>query len=142
MFKWIFAIFGYTFFRLPGALLGYFLGSLIQTNVIKLNNPNRLSSFDFEINLLALSSILIKSDLKNASFLNSDLHGADFSSANLEMANFEHASLRSANFSGANLNFANFSYANLKGVNFEGASLEKTIFNGAVTDKTFSRDNN
>ena len=62
MYKWIFAIFGYTFFRLPGALLGYFLGSLIQTNVVKLNNPNKLSSFDFEINLLALSSILIKSD--------------------------------------------------------------------------------
>ena len=62
MYKWIFAIFGCTLFRLPGALLGYFLGSIIQTNVIKLNNPNRLSSFDFEINLLALSSILIKSD--------------------------------------------------------------------------------
>lgn len=62
MYKWIFAIFGYTFFRLPGALLGYFLGSLLEKN--KINTLNRFSSFDFEINLLALSSLVIKSDGK------------------------------------------------------------------------------
>ena len=62
MYKWIFAIFGYTFFRLPGALLGYFLGSLLGKN--KINTLNRFSSFDFEINLLALSSLVIKSDGK------------------------------------------------------------------------------
>ena len=64
MSRWILAILGYTFFRLPGALLGYFLGGLIENNNLKNNSFNRISSHDFELNLLALASLLIKADGK------------------------------------------------------------------------------
>ena len=56
--KWIFALLGYTFFRLPGAALGFFIGSFFKSGVSKISNK------DFEINLLALASMVIKADGK------------------------------------------------------------------------------
>tara|TARA_B100000768_G_scaffold71892_1_gene68947 strand:+ start:1617 stop:2324 length:708 start_codon:yes stop_codon:yes gene_type:complete len=62
MSKWILAILGYTFFRFPGALIGYFLGGLIEGNRPKKGNIRNISSQDFELNLLALASLVIKAD--------------------------------------------------------------------------------
>ena len=58
MYKLLFALLGYTFFRLPGALIGFFIGSLLSPKAQK------ISSKDFEINLLALASLVIKADGK------------------------------------------------------------------------------
>ena len=54
----LFAILGYTLFRLPGAIIGFFLGSFFSPRSIKISNR------DFEINLLALASLVIKADGK------------------------------------------------------------------------------
>ena len=62
MSKWILALLGYTFWRFPGALLGYIIGRLIENNNLNKNSFNRISSHDFELNLLALASLLIKAD--------------------------------------------------------------------------------
>jgi len=70
MIKWIAAILGYTFFRFPGALLGFILGSLLDTTRSKgsggftqvFNQEKQVSPGDFELNLLSLSSIVIKAD--------------------------------------------------------------------------------
>jgi len=64
MSRWILALLGYTFWRFPGALLGYILGQLIENNNFNKNSFNRISSRDFELNLLALASLLIKADGK------------------------------------------------------------------------------
>ena len=58
MYKLLFALIGYTFFRLPGALIGFFIGSFLSPKVQK------ISPKDFEINLLALASLVIKADGK------------------------------------------------------------------------------
>ena len=58
MYKLLFALIGYTFFRLPGAFVGFFIGSFLSPKVQK------ISSKDFEINLLALASLVIKADVK------------------------------------------------------------------------------
>ena len=58
MYKLLFAFIGYTFFRLPGAFVGFFIGSFLSPKVQK------ISSKDFEINLLALASLVIKADGK------------------------------------------------------------------------------
>ena len=58
MYKWLFAFFGYTIFRLPGALIGFFIGSFLSPRSVKISNR------DFEINLLALASLVIKADGK------------------------------------------------------------------------------
>ena len=58
MYKLLFALIGYTFFRLPGAFVGFFVGSFLSPKVQK------ISSKDFEINLLALASLVIKADGK------------------------------------------------------------------------------
>ena len=58
MYKLLFALIGYTFFRLPGAIMGFFIGSFLSPKVQK------ISSKDFEINLLALASLVIKADGK------------------------------------------------------------------------------
>ena len=58
MYKLLFALIDYTFFRLPGALIGFFIGSFLSPKVKK------ISSKDFEINLLALASLVIKADGK------------------------------------------------------------------------------
>ncbi len=66
MFKWILAVVGYMFFRYPGAILGFIIGTLIDN----WRRPSRgfqdqnVSPGDFELNLLSLASLVIKADGK------------------------------------------------------------------------------
>jgi DnaJ like chaperone protein len=53
MTKWFLAFLGYTFFRFPGAILGYFLGSIFDNSAFKRTGKRNISSQDFELNLLA-----------------------------------------------------------------------------------------
>jgi DnaJ like chaperone protein len=73
MFKWIAALLGYYIFRFPGAILGYFVGSLIDgqfgggggrgpQSVFRDMTRQNVSPADFELNLLSLCSIVIKAD--------------------------------------------------------------------------------
>jgi DnaJ like chaperone protein len=68
MIKWFAAILGYMFFRLPGALLGFILGSLVDgvggrgRRVFEDFTRTQVSPADFELNLLSLCSIIIKAD--------------------------------------------------------------------------------
>ncbi|MDA0758042.1 MAG: TerB family tellurite resistance protein [Bacteroidetes bacterium] len=67
MSKWLLALIGYSFFRFPGAIIGYFLGSItenISFNKFKNTNLNSISTKEFELNLLALASVVIKADGK------------------------------------------------------------------------------
>ena len=58
--KWIFAILGFIFFKIPGAIFGYFIGTLLQSGGgLKINS---FSQQEFELNLLALASLVIKAD--------------------------------------------------------------------------------
>lgn len=68
MSRWFGAIIGYLFFRLPGAILGFLLGSLIEslttnksTVFTDVSRPS-VSPADFELNLLSLCSVVIKAD--------------------------------------------------------------------------------
>ena len=70
MIKWVAGILGYFLFRLPGALIGFLLGSFLdnlggstgsQTLFGDLNRRT-VSPADFELNLLSLCSIVIKAD--------------------------------------------------------------------------------
>src|SRR5690554_4557545 len=67
MIKWVAAILGYFLFRLPGAVLGFFLGSLMDG--LGGNRPAQgffgqqtVSAADFELHLISLCSIVIKAD--------------------------------------------------------------------------------
>jgi len=72
MIKWITAILGYSFFRFPGAIIGFLLGSLIDNtnrtttggmgSVLRDITQQKVSPADFELNLLSLCSIVIKAD--------------------------------------------------------------------------------
>ncbi len=70
MIKWLTAILGYMFFRFPGAILGFIIGSLIDTTTSKssggfktvFSQGEKVTPADFELNLLSLSSIVIKAD--------------------------------------------------------------------------------
>jgi len=73
MIKWVAAILGYFIFRFPGALLGFFVGSLIDSassssggikSVLNDARRQQVSPADFELNLLSLCSIVIKADGK------------------------------------------------------------------------------
>ncbi|UZO81906.1 TerB family tellurite resistance protein [Aquimarina sp. ERC-38] len=77
MIKWFAAIIGFAFFRIPGAVLGFIIGSFIDSGGIQLsgsfntgrssgppNRNNQVSPSDFELNLLSLCSIVIKADGK------------------------------------------------------------------------------
>ena len=70
MIKWVAGILGYFLFRLPGALIGFLLGSFLD-NLGSGEGPQSLfgdvgrrsvSPADFELNLLSLCSIVIKAD--------------------------------------------------------------------------------
>lgn len=71
MTKWFAAIFGYLFFRIPGAILGFLLGTFIE-NTFQNNSGSgsiftnlrneQVSPADFELNLLSLCSVIIKAD--------------------------------------------------------------------------------
>src|SRR5690606_35945559 len=72
MFKWILAFLGYMFYRFPGAILGFIIGSFIDnmygsrgrfTTTFSSRESN-VSPGDFELNLLSLASLVIKSDGK------------------------------------------------------------------------------
>ncbi|MBQ4819011.1 TerB family tellurite resistance protein [Aquimarina sp. MMG016] len=70
MIKWFAAILGGIFFRFPGAILGFILGSLLDSTNIKtsggfkqvFSEQPKVTPKDFELNLLSLSSIVIKAD--------------------------------------------------------------------------------
>ncbi len=66
--KWFAAIVGYLIFRLPGAVIGFLLGSLVD-NMGGRNQTlfgdiyrQQVSPADFELHLLTLCSIIIKAD--------------------------------------------------------------------------------
>lgn len=70
MLKWLAALIGYLFFRLPGAVIGYLLGAFFE----QFSKPGQGGGFfqdftrpsvspaDFELHLLSLCSIVIKAD--------------------------------------------------------------------------------
>ena len=70
MIRWLAAILGYTFFRLPGAILGFLLGSLLDNTIGSRGGfrasfgggANGVTPADFELNLLSLASLVIKAD--------------------------------------------------------------------------------
>jgi len=74
MIRWLAALLGYSFFRIPGAILGFLLGSIIDnmrsgktksTRRSIFQQPrDRVSPADFELNLLSLASLVIKADGK------------------------------------------------------------------------------
>lgn len=70
MFKWILALLGYMFYRFPGAILGFIVGSFIDNmygsrkgaGPIFKTGESQVSPGDFELNLLSLASLVIKAD--------------------------------------------------------------------------------
>jgi DnaJ like chaperone protein len=73
MIRWFTAILGYTFFRFPGAIIGFLLGSFIENlnakkgasfNTVFNQTQRRTTPADFELHLLSLSSLVIKADGK------------------------------------------------------------------------------
>lgn len=70
MIRWFAAILGYFLFRLPGAILGFLVGSFIDNlnsssggrTVFSDFTRQKVSPADFELNLLSLCSIVIKAD--------------------------------------------------------------------------------
>ena len=61
----LFAFIGYLLFRFPGAILGYFLGSLLSNTRVYTNfGGERINTRDFELKLLTLASLVIKADGK------------------------------------------------------------------------------
>ncbi len=74
MIRWLAAVVGYWFFRIPGAIIGFILGSIFDNMRSGKTKSGRRSIFqqprdsvtpaDFELNLLSLASLVIKSDGK------------------------------------------------------------------------------
>lgn len=72
MLRWFLAFLGFLFFKFPGAVLGFVIGSFIdRLNVGKVNTSGSFTTqrrevtpADFELNLLALASLVIKADGK------------------------------------------------------------------------------
>ena len=69
MIKWFAAIIGFVIYRLPGAAVGFLLGSFLdnlkdsgKSGRVSGGREARVSPADFEINLLSLCSIVIKAD--------------------------------------------------------------------------------
>ena len=71
MIKWFTAILGYYVFRFPGAIVGFFIGSYIDSlrsggsggkSVFLGGTSQTVSPADFELNLLSLCSVVIKAD--------------------------------------------------------------------------------
>ncbi|MGC6421582.1 MAG: TerB family tellurite resistance protein [Flavobacteriaceae bacterium] len=64
--KWMGALIGYLLYRFPGALLGFFLGSLLERTTLEVQGfrtPGRsLSKSSFELKLLSLAALVIKAD--------------------------------------------------------------------------------
>ena len=72
MIRWLAAVVGYWFFRIPGAIIGFLLGSIFDNMNSGKKKSGRRSIFqqprdsvspaDFELNLLSLASLVIKAD--------------------------------------------------------------------------------
>lgn len=74
MIRWLLAVLGYTFFRFPGAILGFLIGSLLDSLIsgkgksggafqqVFQQRSENVSPADFELNLLSLASLVIKAD--------------------------------------------------------------------------------
>lgn len=70
MIRWIAAILGYFLFRLPGAIIGFLVGSFMDNmgsgprarSIFEDFSRQKVSPADFELNLLSLCSIVIKAD--------------------------------------------------------------------------------
>jgi len=75
MYRWIAAILGFALYRLPGAIVGFLLGSFLDNlggakrtggykQVFQQQRSDKVSPADFELNLLSLASLVIKADGK------------------------------------------------------------------------------
>ena len=66
MIRWIAALLGFIFFRFPGAIIGFLIGSFFynfnSSGANPINRTSRVTPADFEVNLLSLASIVIKAD--------------------------------------------------------------------------------
>ncbi len=71
MIKWVAAFLGYYLFRIPGAILGFLVGSFIDNasskgggaqTILRDMTRQTVSPADFELNLLSLCSLVIKAD--------------------------------------------------------------------------------
>ena len=67
MIKWIAAFLGYSFFRFPGALLGFIIGGVVERFFNSSSSwsevgSQRPTSAAFQLNLLALAATVIKAD--------------------------------------------------------------------------------
>lgn len=67
MIRWLAALVGYMFFRFPGAIVGFLIGSLIDgfgkgTTTFTYNKSPEVTPADFELNLLSLCALVIKAD--------------------------------------------------------------------------------
>ncbi len=73
MIRWFAAIVGYVFFKFPGAIVGYLIGTLLENTGGKIKQTSagkrpvftqqkRVTPANFELNLLALASLVIKAD--------------------------------------------------------------------------------
>jgi len=70
MTKWLAALLGFIFFKFPGAVAGYFLGSFVDMlqpgkkghSFGSFTSQRPVSSQDFELHLLSLCAVVIKAD--------------------------------------------------------------------------------
>ncbi len=69
MIKWVTAILGYTYFHFGGAILGYFIGSILEQlfrqdrrNPFASVQSQRMQTNQVQLNLLSLAAIVIKAD--------------------------------------------------------------------------------
>ena len=72
MIRWLLALLGFSFFRFPGAILGFLFGSILDNMNSGKTKTSRgpifqqsrqdVSPADFELNLLSLASLVIKAD--------------------------------------------------------------------------------
>ena len=63
MIKWIAAFIGYSYYRFPGAIIGFFLGQIVEKR-FAVQRFNNINQDQIELNLLTLASIVIKADGK------------------------------------------------------------------------------
>ena len=68
MIKWVAAVIGYSFLRFPGAILGFMVGGFFEflsKNSIQIRTSSyAIKPETFQLNLLALSALIIKADGK------------------------------------------------------------------------------
>ena len=68
MIKWLAAVIGYSFLRFPGAILGFMIGGFFEflsKNSVQIRTSSYVISPEtFQLNLLALSALIIKADGK------------------------------------------------------------------------------